>query len=208
MAIQFTAQQAKTARVNAQLSQGRVASDLGINRSYLSQFESGKLLFDDATVNRLRDYYVKRDVQIESLAQAPSAQFKDDSEESNTLRLRDGFLLPPEADEDHVDALLNEYAENRRRIGDICNIDLSNSGFLGFGVDEDVANKRTSEVLSIMARNYAIIEELQGHQIIEQNPKQSAKDEKKTVRYFLNLRLKPYIATLAHSAAINRPANR
>lgn len=99
----FTSQQAKTARV-AQLSQGRVAtSDLGTNRSYLSQFESGKLLFDDATLNRLRDYYMKRDARVESLAEVPSAQFKDDSEESNTLCLRDGFLLPPEADEDHVD---------------------------------------------------------------------------------------------------------
>lgn len=54
---QFTPPQAKTARVAAQLSQGRVASDIGINRSDLSQFESGKYLLDDSTLNRLRDYY-------------------------------------------------------------------------------------------------------------------------------------------------------
>ena len=147
MGIQFTPQQAKTARVTAQLSQGRVASDAGINRSYLSQFESGKYLFDDATLVRLRDYYLKHGGRFESVIHPASAQSKGDGEESKTLRLRDGFLLPPEAEEDHVDGLLNEYSENRRRIVDSCNINLSNSGFLGFGVDEENGNKRADEVL-------------------------------------------------------------
>jgi len=193
MVLQFTAQQAKTARFNAQLSQGRVASDLGINRSYLSQFESGKLLFDDATLNRLRDYYVNRETLVESPAQVPSAQCRDDSEESNTVRLRDGFLLPPEADEDHVEALLNEYAENRRRIADICNIDLSNSGFFGFGVDEDVANKKADDVLCLMARNYIIVEELQGHETFDLNSAQTTQEKKKVCSY-VALRLKHYVA--------------
>ncbi|SEL57103.1 helix-turn-helix domain-containing protein [Nitrosovibrio tenuis] len=193
MVIQFTAQQAKTARVNAQLSQGRVASDLGINRSYLSQFESGKLLFDDATVNRLRDYYMKREAGVESLAQVPAAPLKDDSDESNTLRLRDGFLLPPEADEDHVEALLNEYAENRRQIRELCNIDLSNSGFLGFGVDEDKARKLTDDVLGLMARNYTIIEELQGHGGILVNAGRPREGEKKRVSDFVEFRLISYV---------------
>ncbi|SEP38842.1 hypothetical protein SAMN05216316_2735 [Nitrosovibrio sp. Nv6] len=74
MTIQLTAQQAKTARVNAQLSRGRVASDFGINRSYLCQFESGKLLFDDATLNRLRDYYSKTDAGLDSGAHVSSTQ--------------------------------------------------------------------------------------------------------------------------------------
>jgi transcriptional regulator with XRE-family HTH domain len=139
MSTPFTPQQAKIARSAAQLSQGRVATDVGINRSYLSQFESGKYLLNDATLIRLREYYSKHGAKLESVAHAPSAQFEDDFEESNALRLRDGFLLPPEADEDHADALLNEYAENRHRINNMCNFDLSNSGFLGFGVDEDKA---------------------------------------------------------------------
>ncbi len=197
MTTLFTPQQAKTARAAAQLSQGRVASDLGINRSYLSQFESGKLLLDDATLNRLRVYYLKYGARLEPAAHAPLPQFEDDSEEGNGVRLRDGFLLPPEADENQVDALLNEYAENRRRIADMCSIDLSNSGFLGFGVDEDKGNKRAEEVLGLMARNYAIIEELQGHEIIYFNSQQAITGEKKKVRDFVALRLKPYVATQA-----------
>lgn len=197
MNIQFTPQKAKAARVTAQLSQGRVASDVGINRSYLSQFESGKLLLDDATLTRLRDYYLKHGAKLESLTHAPSAQFEDEREESNMLRLRDGFLIPPKADEDHVDSLLNEYAQNRHQIRRICDVDLNNSGFLGFGVDEDMANKRTDEVVSIMARNYALIEELQGHEVIMVDSKRSEKGKNRTVRDFVRLRLKPYIASPA-----------
>jgi transcriptional regulator with XRE-family HTH domain len=196
MSIQFTPQQAKTARVIAQLSQGRVASDIGINRSYLSQFESGKYLFDDATLTRLRDYYSKYGAKPELVRHTPS-EFDNDIEEENTLRLRDGFLLPQEFDEDHADALLSEYAQNRRRIEDICNIELSNSGFLGFGLDEDKGNKRADEVLNLMARNYTIVEELQGHGIIHGSRKKSSRDEKKTVRDFVRLRLMPFIATPA-----------
>ena len=39
-------------------------------------------------------------------------------------------------------------------------------GFWGLGVDEDAANKRADEVLRLMARNYAIVEELQGHETV------------------------------------------
>jgi transcriptional regulator with XRE-family HTH domain len=190
MNTQFTPQQAKVARGTAQLSQGRVASDVGINRSYLSQFESGKYLLDDATLTRLRDYYSKHGAKLESVAHAPSAQFENDSDESDTLRLRDGFLLPPETDEDHADALLNEYAENRHRIDNMCTFDLSNSGFLGFGVDEDKAHKLADEVLSLMAKNYAIVEELQGHDVMHGNFEQPLKGKNKTVRDFVRLRLK------------------
>ena len=189
MNIQFTPQKAKTARAAAQLSQGRVASDVGINRSYLSQFESGKLLLDDATLTRLRDYYSKHGAKLKPVVDEPPIQFDNDTEEENKPRLRDGFLLPQKLDEDHADALLNEYAENRHRINDMCNLDLSNSGFLGFGVDEDKGNKQADNVISLMARNYVIVEELQGHEIFNFNTNQLASVEKKTVGYFVTLRL-------------------
>src|SRR5690348_13527415 len=97
----FTSQQAKAARGAAHLSQGRVAADLGINRSYLSQFESGKLLFDHATLTRLPDYYSKHGARLESIAYASKVMVK-----RAIPCLRDGFLIPLEADENQVDALL------------------------------------------------------------------------------------------------------
>jgi hypothetical protein len=71
-------------------------------------------------LTRLRDYYSKQNARPESIVPAPSEQFEDDSEDSNKLRLRDGFLLPQEADEGHVDTLLDEYSENRYRISNMC----------------------------------------------------------------------------------------
>ena len=119
---------------------------------------------------------------------------ENESEERNTLRLRDGFLIPPEADEDHVDASLNEYAENRFKIESMCNVDLSNSGFLGFGIDEDKANKCADEVISLMARNYSIVEKLQGHEM-NPDPKQTEIRKKEIVREFVRLRLQTFIST-------------
>lgn len=199
MKTQFTSQQAKNARTAAQLSQGRVASEVGINRSYLSQFECGKYLLDDAALSRLFDYYSKRGVKLESLGCVLSVQGEDDSEERYLPRLRDGFQLPQEADEERVDLLLDEYSENRHRISNMSKIDLSNSGFLGFGIDEDKANKKTDEVINIMARNYAIIEELQGHDLTFSSSRRFAQDEKKTVRDYVRTRLKPYMSTAAIS---------
>lgn len=72
----------------------------------------------------------------------------------------------------------------------MCNFDLSNSGFLGFDVDEGKSNKRVDEVLGVMARNYAIIEELQGHKITQFNSKQAATGRKDKGCDFFSLRLK------------------
>ena len=66
----MTAQQAKSARSAAHFSQGKVATDLGINRSYLSLFESGKYVLDDSTLTQLRDYYQDHGVNLDG---APSA---------------------------------------------------------------------------------------------------------------------------------------
>jgi transcriptional regulator with XRE-family HTH domain len=68
----LTAQKAKSARNAAQLSQGKVATDLGINRSYLSLFESGKYVLDDNTLAQLRDYYQDHGVNLNGESVAPN----------------------------------------------------------------------------------------------------------------------------------------
>jgi transcriptional regulator with XRE-family HTH domain len=57
----LSAVEAKQARASIKRSQGKVASELGLNRTYLSLFEGGKYLFDDGTLQRLRAYYEERD---------------------------------------------------------------------------------------------------------------------------------------------------
>src|SRR5258708_39565616 len=105
----LTAQQAKSARTAAQLSQGKVASDLGINRSYLSLFESGKYVLDDNTLTRLRDYYQDHGASVDDAPGAvDNAKTISASTASKRARLRDGFLLPTATDDDEADAMLTE----------------------------------------------------------------------------------------------------
>src|SRR5258708_33151680 len=110
----LTAQQAKSARTAAHFSQGKVATDLGINRSYLSLFESGKYVLDDNTLTQLREYYQDHGVSLAGAPGAPSTtKTIPASIASEGARLRDGFLLPEAPDEDEAHPLLTEYAEKR-----------------------------------------------------------------------------------------------
>src|SRR5258708_15678370 len=110
----LTAQQAKSARSAAHLSQGKVATDLGINRSYLSLFESGKYVLDDNTLAQLRDYYQDHGVNLDTTPDAPgNAKPIPASTASTGARLRDCFLLLDAMDDDEADAVLTEDTENR-----------------------------------------------------------------------------------------------
>src|SRR5258708_11902929 len=184
----LTAQQAKSARTAAHFSQGKVATDIGINRSYLSLFESGKYVLDDNTLTQLRDYYQDHGVNLDGAPGAPSiAKTISASTASDGARLRDGFLLPEAMDDDEADALLTEYAENREKISALCAEDLT-KGFLNslFGVDTDEAVEPVNKVLALMARNFAIIEQLQGHDTVFLPTRAQGKREKRTTGDFVS----------------------
>jgi len=186
----LTAQQAKSARTAAHLSQGKVATDLGINRSYLSLFESGKYVLDDSTLTQLRDYYQDYGVNLDGTPSVPgNAKTMPASTASEGPRFRDGFLLPDAMDDDEADALLTEYAENREKISALCAEDLT-KGFLNslFGVDSDEAAEPVNKVLTLMARNFAIIEQLQGHDTVLLPTPAEAKREKRTTGDFVSAR--------------------
>ncbi len=79
---------------------------------------------------------------------------------SEGARLR-GFLLPDAMDDDEADALLTEYAENRERV---------------------------NKVLTLMACNFAIIEQLHGHDTVLPPTRTEAKREKRTTGDFMSAR--------------------
>ena len=109
---------------------------------------------------------------------------------SDGARLRDGFLLPDATDDDEADALLTEYAENREKISALCAADLTKGFFYPlFGVDGDEATERVNEVLTLMARNFAIVEHLQGHDTVLLPTGAEAKREKRTTGDFVSARL-------------------
>jgi transcriptional regulator with XRE-family HTH domain len=187
MQIAFSSKQAKSARIAAQISQSKVASDLGLNRSYLSLFESGKYVFDDATLRTLRDYYQAYDATNSRTPQATPTDISGlpltGADESEGARLCDGFLIPPGMDETEVDRLLHEYAQNRKKISALCSYDIRANSFLF--IDSSEVAAKTTEVLQIMARNFTVIETLQGHDTVRPWTKDAKNGRASTTGDFL-----------------------
>lgn len=167
----LTGAQAKAARARLGLSQGKVAVSVGLNRTYLSLFENGKYLLPDGDLLRLRDFYSDLDSEFDD----PGAVHSDDLGEAGScadsdgdsayIRVKDGFVIPQHMDDDEVERILSEYAENKATIHRLCAYDLRGhhtDTFLWDELDQDEVEKRTNEVLVLMAKNHVLVEALQG----------------------------------------------
>jgi hypothetical protein len=152
-----------------------VASSVGLNRTYLSLFENGKYLLPDADLQKLRAYYADRGIEFsdDQLPDHPDfddpGPAADQSKPKRGVRIMDGFAVSLNADSDEVESLLAEYADNKAEISRLCQYDIrkhhTHEPFL-FGdpeIDEAAVEKCTREVLVLMARNYYLVERLQGH---------------------------------------------
>ncbi|RLJ18064.1 hypothetical protein DJ030_12685 [bacterium endosymbiont of Escarpia laminata] len=168
----LTANLAKSARIELHLSQGKVAGDLDISRTYLSQFENGRYLFDDGGLTRLREYYEEAGYEfpdqtfqeaLEPIGLTESNEIPRSPQVTN-IQVIDGFVIPGEMDREEAEALLAEYAENTRRIQRACSCSVK-PGVL-FGIDEGDQERKEKAVLLLMSRNYTLIERLHGHDTI------------------------------------------
>lgn len=156
-ALILTADQAKEARTTLNLSQGKVATDLGINRSYLSQFESGRRILDNSTLSKLREYYEDEGYDFwpepnQSTERAGRAMSQ--GSEGAPIRVLDGFVVPPAFPDAEADEILNEYANNKAKIVELCGKAVP---LLTFFDDYD------EQALRYMARQYLLIEQLHGN---------------------------------------------
>ena len=106
MAAILTSIQAKAARHATKLFQGKVATDLGINRAYLTLFESGKYLFNDSALSSLRNYYEEHGYEFNRDFEDMNGQLKSDPSPHNPFRVKDGFEIPSSMDESEVEELL------------------------------------------------------------------------------------------------------
>jgi transcriptional regulator with XRE-family HTH domain len=160
------------------LSQGRVASAVDLNRTYLSQFENGRYVLPDSVLHRLRDYcegqgYAFGRFDMPSGADGDGVrdgrQCEFEAHDRPRARVMDGFVVPEQVDDSETDALLTEYAENAAKIRALWSSPLK-KGFFG-GVDVEHRDRRERAVLALMARNHALIEQLHGHEIVSPNQK-------------------------------------
>jgi len=157
----LSSEQAKEARLALGLSQGRVATKLGINRSYVSQYESGRYLFGDEQLAAMREFYESAGFEFHQEEDDETGRGGDSG---RGIRLMDGFVVPPSVSEDEADRILSEYAENARRICELAGRQVQRD-FLGF-LDEEERDGCRREGMTLMARNYALIEELKGHHTV------------------------------------------
>lgn len=182
----LTAEQAKAARDALHLSQGKVASEVGINRTYLSLFEGGKYVFDDNTLSALRSYYEQQDYDFDSDTDGADMKArisKPRPSSARAVRVKDGFVVPGLMAEEDVEPLLAEYQTNRQKIMQLCG-EAPESGFFS-AVDSDDLEKRLQIVLGLMARNYTLIEQLHGHIPFGSSLENGEGERKKTVGGYL-----------------------
>jgi len=166
MQNRLTPEACKAARTTASLSQARVATDLGINRTYLSQFESGKYRLDEPILDKLSNYFIEKTI---SLAQ-------ETTEAQN-------FVGNVEVTTENTEDIHRELDELRSSIASLCAYDLDNSRFLGLWIDEEEAEERTEEVILLMARAYLLGEEMKGNVAIKFRTETIPAEKTKVIRY-------------------------
>ena len=172
-----------------------------INRAYLSQFENGRLILNDQVLEKLEAYYVSQGALPASKQALSAATTRGKGAKfiaslattGATLDfdgpvIRDGFLIPSASDDLLVEDLLAEYAQNRQRVAELCQEDLRETEFLDFvSVDAERAEEKVKEVLTLMARNFAVIEEIQGGETVEPCAASFLTQDKQTTGDFLSV---------------------
>ncbi|BFM16334.1 hypothetical protein R50073_25170 [Maricurvus nonylphenolicus] len=157
----MTPDMASEARQSLNLSQAKAAKETGINRAYLSQFESGKRVLEDNLLETLSTYYVSQGWQpTPEQAKAPVEQLINNDKHS--LNIADGFVVSSEATAEFIlEELLDEYYENSDEIASLQETELER-GFFG-GLDSDSAMRQSMRALLLMARQFQIKQILHGH---------------------------------------------
>jgi len=172
MEIILTPTQAKAARIKLGISQANIANLLDMNRSYLSQFETGKYILPDKDLDALREHYETEGYDFSDDEPQPTKEPANKAVGDNTdnhVRLMDGFAVPDYLAPDLVEDLLFEYEDNIQKINKLCvyNIRKNHTEEPFFGdsfVRKDAHDQLTRDALILMARNFNIVEELRGHE--------------------------------------------
>ena len=183
----LTAEQAKEARNKTRLSQGKVAADLGINRTYLSLFEGGKYVLEDSVLKSLRSYYQEHGYDFEG-ADAPAARVERQAPQARgSVRVMDGFQVVAAMPDDEAEILLAEYVQNQVKINELCAQKPEEDSWVLFSeVDEADLRERQQQILMLMARNFSLVEQLHGRETLLPCSESEAEAEKVTVGDYLS----------------------
>ncbi|MFL0797053.1 MAG: helix-turn-helix domain-containing protein [Cellvibrionaceae bacterium] len=156
----FTPKQAIEAREQVSMSQAKVAREVGLARSYLSEFESNKRVLTDNWQTTLRDYYL-------SQGWAPSEGGNEEVPVKASLKdnlgyvVSDGFVIAQDVFTRYdVNSLLDEYYENLETLDELKGVELER-GFFGGFIRDDMYRKGF-RALALAGRQQEIISILHG----------------------------------------------
>lgn len=146
--------QAVAARSALNLSQAKVAKDIGLSRAYLSQFESGKRILEDRWQSSLLEYYKTKGWSPEAASALTTGT------EPSSIKIRDGFQVSDALDDAEIEELLNTYYENQVKIEILASTEAPKGFFEG--ISEERAQKPTLELLSFACHQDVILRRLRG----------------------------------------------
>jgi len=149
-------QAAIAAREELNLSQTKVAQDIGLSRSYLSQFESGKRILEDRWQEDLVTYYESHGWK----APDPSITHHKQAQGANTVCARDGFVVSQDLPNMTVEELLGEYYDNAQELEERRSVEVPR-GFFG-GVNVPKAMQHVLGVTLLTSRQCEIKRLLHG----------------------------------------------
>ncbi len=171
--------QSKAARAALGVSQSKVASATGINRSQFALFEVKKYLLDDAKLKALRTYYEDLGYEFDGNAKVTDDVSRSAATVQKSLqedvKVVDRFLVPAGLEEEALESLLAEIDSTDQEIVELAK-QPAKFDWLG---DPDL--QESQEMLRLMAQNYARVRQLQFGQNQMQKPADTVKPIKATV---------------------------
>jgi transcriptional regulator with XRE-family HTH domain len=149
----------KSLRISHGVSQAQLSRDLEIQRSYISQFEHGKYVFDDEILTAMKEYFESVDMLNDEPEISPADIGLDPI-------VRDGLLVPGGLEVEEVETGFDGLNSCLESFHQVCQRDLP-KGFLLGGIDEEKLAEYQLEagVIAIRALNH--IMELQGRQLFD-----------------------------------------
>lgn len=161
----LTSQQSRTARQALGLSQSKVARATGINRSTLGLFEVDRYILDDRALQGLRAFYEVQGYTFEAKAAGISpvaAPMPPPEPPVSSVETRatvmDGFAIPGGFAPEEVETVLDEIHANDAAIADIATQPVKRHW-----LTDEVLTEASDAAVILMARNYQLIRQLQGH---------------------------------------------
>jgi transcriptional regulator with XRE-family HTH domain len=148
----------KALRTLKGVSQAALAREVGLQRSYISQFETGKYLMTDAEIDAVTDYLSSlNDVNEKVPQESPEALWE--------ARVVDGLLVPGGLSGDKLEALIEALRDAQDELVIASNINAPR-GFFG-GVDQAELDRLRSRAGIIALKVVHLMSAIQGRELFD-----------------------------------------